>query len=52
MEPWGAEQEILADHLAELVIRRLVDPLEILLGSSGDCAPRSRPPAGPGRPRC
>jgi hypothetical protein len=36
MEPWGAEQEILADHLAELVIRRLVDPLEILLGSSGD----------------
>jgi hypothetical protein len=36
MEPWGAEREILADHLAEVVIRRLVDPLEILLGSSGD----------------
>jgi hypothetical protein len=36
MEPWGAEQEVLADHLAEVVVRRLVDPLEILLGSSGD----------------
>jgi hypothetical protein len=36
MEPWGAEQEILADHLVEVVIRRLVDPLEILLGGSGD----------------
>ena len=36
MEPWGAEQETLADHLAALVIRRLVDPLEILLGGSGD----------------
>lgn len=36
MEPWRAEQEGLADHLAEVVIRRLVDPLEILLGSSGD----------------
>jgi hypothetical protein len=36
MEPWGAEQEVLADHLAEIVARRLVDPLEILLGSSGD----------------
>jgi hypothetical protein len=36
MEPWGAEQEALADHLAEVVIRRLVDPLEILLGHSGD----------------
>jgi hypothetical protein len=36
MEPWGAEQEVLADHLAEIAARRLVDPLEILLGSSGD----------------
>jgi hypothetical protein len=36
MEPWGAEQEVLADHLVEVVVRRLVDPLEILLGSSGD----------------
>jgi hypothetical protein len=36
VDPWGAEQEVLADHLAEVVVRRLVDPLEILLGSSGD----------------
>lgn len=36
MELWSAEREILADHLAELVVTRLVDPLEILLGHSGD----------------
>ena len=36
MEDWSAEQGILANHLAELVLTRLVDPLEILLGGSGD----------------
>jgi hypothetical protein len=36
MEPREAEREVLADHLVEVVGRRLVDPLEILLGGSGD----------------
>jgi hypothetical protein len=36
MESWSAEREVLADHLVEVVGRRLVDPLEILLGGSGD----------------
>jgi hypothetical protein len=36
MGAWGVEPEVLADHLAEVVNRRLVDPLEILLGGSGD----------------
>ena len=36
MEPRGAEREVLADHLVEVVGRRLLDPLEILLGGGGD----------------
>jgi hypothetical protein len=36
MDAWRAEQEVLADHLGEVVTRRLVDPLEILLGGGGD----------------
>jgi hypothetical protein len=36
MEAWRPEQEALADHLEALVIMRIVNPLEILLGGSGD----------------
>jgi hypothetical protein len=36
LDPLEAERQRLADHLAEVVVRRLVDPLEILLGHSGD----------------
>jgi hypothetical protein len=36
MDAWGVERQALAEHLAELVSRRLVDPLEILLGGIGD----------------
>ena len=36
MEAGSEEREGLAEHLVELVSRRLIDPLEILLGGSGD----------------
>jgi hypothetical protein len=36
MEPEPSEEKALADHLATVVLQRLVNPLEILLGGSGN----------------
>jgi hypothetical protein len=36
MEPEPAEEKVLADHLATIVLQRLVNPLEILLGDGED----------------